>query len=74
MSRRTQATKLVDWFKILTELKGAGISNAEVARRLKVPATTVNSWRYGTEPNYSDGYRLIELHANTPIALMHKIS
>lgn len=74
MSKRTQAAiRLVDWFKIFSDLKRAGINNSEVARRLGVPPTTIASWKNGVEPKYSDGARLIELHASVPVALYTEI-
>lgn len=71
MSGRSGET-LLDCARMLTELGSAGISNAEVARRLGVMPSTVQRWKSGSEPGYSMGVRLIDLHAyavrNTPCA------
>jgi CENP-B N-terminal DNA-binding domain len=53
----------LDCFRLLLELKDAGVSNNEVARRLGVPPTTVQGWKAGAEPRWSDGERLRQLHA-----------
>lgn len=63
MSRRTGAAKLVDWRLLFADLARAGLTAAEVARRLEVNASTVHHWRTGGEPGYSDGSRLVALHA-----------
>lgn len=55
-------TKL-DCFRLLADLQQAGVNNSEVARRLGKSRTTVTRWKGGAEPTYSDGLRLIELHA-----------
>lgn len=53
-----------DWFRILADLDRAGISNAEIARRLNVPRSTVTHWkRPNVEPSYHYGNLLITLHA-----------
>lgn len=75
MSRRTQSDRLVDWPLLLGELERAGLSGAEVARRLGVPQPTVHHWKTGAEPGYSDGARLIALHLEAiipPVAALHQ--
>lgn len=55
---------LIDCFRLLADLSEAGISNAEVARRLGKHKTTIFTWKEGiSEPGYSDGLRLIQIHA-----------
>lgn len=50
-------------FRLLAELNAAGINNVEAARRLGVAVSTLRGWKAGSEPGYSDGKRLIDLHA-----------
>ena len=52
-----------DWFRLLADLHKAGINNAEVSRLLNVPRWKIHDWKMGAEPNYSDGDRLVTLHA-----------
>ena len=58
---KPDAQKL-DCFRLLAELQHAGVSNSEAARRLGEPVSTVRSWKRGTEPLYSAGKRLVDLH------------
>ena len=53
----------IDCFRLLADLKQWNLSEAEVARRLSVPRSTLEGWKEGSEPRYSDGCRLVELHA-----------
>ena len=53
----------VDWFRLLADLQGFGWSNAEVARALNIPQPTLARWKDGSEPGYSAGRLLVELHA-----------
>lgn len=58
-------------FRLLAELQAAGVNNAEVARRLGVTGSTVQRWKDGSEPGYSAGKRLIDLHAFVTAAQAH---
>ena len=51
----------VDWFRILAELRRAGINQVEVARLLRVPRSRVRDWAYGRCPRYDDGRALLML-------------
>lgn len=61
MSRRTQADRLVDFVRLLKDLGAAGLCGAEVSRRLHVNPSTLQYWKSGGEPRYSDGVRLLDL-------------
>jgi hypothetical protein len=51
---------MIDYFRMLHELKVLGISNAEVARRLSVCPSTVERWKLGTaKPNIEHGLHLV---------------
>lgn len=53
----------IDCFRLLTDLQRWNVNASEVAERLNVPRSTLQHWKDGVEPKYSDGCRLIELHA-----------
>ena len=53
----------MDWFRVLAELERAGISNAEVARRVNVPRWKVYDWKMGEgEPTYSHGLQIVTIY------------
>ena len=54
----------VDWFRLLADLQGFGYSNADVARAINVPPTTLAKWKDGSEPGYESGRALVLLHAS----------
>jgi hypothetical protein len=64
----------LDCFRLLAELHRAGVNNTEAARRLGKPRATVQHWKEGAEPCYTDGKRLIDLHAYVTAALSEKIT
>lgn len=60
------ALEAIDWAVIVFDVKAALEleNNAEVARMLNLPKTTVQSWiDRGTAPVYANGAMLLELHA-----------
>lgn len=59
--RRTAAGCRTDWFRVLTDMTYAGVSNARVAHLIAVPESTVRAWKGGVEPSHHDGHRLLEL-------------
>lgn len=58
----------VDWFRLLADLQGFGWSNADVARSLNVQQQTLARWKEGSEPGYTYGRMLVELHAQVCIS------
>lgn len=60
MRRLGPDPRRVDWFRVLADLRYAGIDTKSVARMICVPAATVFGWKQGAEPKYADGERLIE--------------
>lgn len=52
---------MIDWFQIITDLKNAGISGREIARRLNVSVSTVVMWKNGSSPSYEVGAKLIAI-------------
>ncbi len=54
----------IDVFRMLSEMADAGVSNAEVARRLGVSRTRMHRCKMAFEElSYSEGCRLIQIHA-----------
>ncbi|HCY61549.1 MAG TPA: hypothetical protein DHV59_01635 [Oxalobacteraceae bacterium] len=52
----------VDWFRVLADLKSAGVSMYAVSELIDVPKGTLMGWKNsGAEPRYSVGERLVEL-------------
>lgn len=54
----------LDCFRLLADLNRAGMSNAQVGRKLGKGRSTVQKWKLGAEPGYTDGCRLVALHAS----------
>lgn len=53
----------VDWYRVITELNEARMSYRQIARECHVTYQTIGNWRWGvTEPTYSKGERLLEIH------------
>lgn len=51
----------VDWFRILADLRRAGLVQHDVAAALQVPRSRVRDWAAGMSPRYEDGRALIML-------------
>jgi hypothetical protein len=56
---------MVDWFRIVTELRGRGHSLETIAKHIGVHKTTVHGWVNGSTPNYMDGVALMDLWETT---------
>lgn len=53
----------IDWFFIINDLQRAGIPHEKAAEKVGVTRRTIGSWQSGiTEPRYSQGSMLLELH------------
>ena len=55
----------IDWFLIISDLKKAGISGREIARRLNVSVSTVVMWKNGSSPSYEKGVMLMKMWDST---------
>lgn len=51
----------INWFVIISDLKRAGISGREIARRLNVSVSTVVMWKQGSSPSYEKGAELLNM-------------
>ena len=51
----------IDWFRVLMDLRYAGMSERDVAGRIGVAASTVRGWKMGSAPSHEDGERLVML-------------
>lgn len=54
---------LVDWKRLLQEMRAAGWTPYKVALTLGADHPTVYSWEQGSEPRHSYGAALLRLHA-----------
>ena len=58
------APPTVDWFKVFQDLTNAGLTPAEVARRLNLNRQTVYRWRScQREPRGDEALKLVAFHA-----------
>lgn len=56
----------IDWFRILSDLKAAGLGVYVISDLIDVPKATIMGWKNsGAEPRYSAGERLVELWCAT---------
>lgn len=66
----------IDVFRILADLRHAGLTDDEVGARVGVPRRTVTGWKSGAEPRLNDGIALVRLwsvitgKASGPAALL----
>ena len=51
----------VDWFRVLAELRRAGMSQCAVAKAIQVPRDRLKEWARGKSPRYDDGRVLLML-------------
>lgn len=55
---------MIDWFRVIVDLHGLGLTAATIGTKLGVTAARVRGWRqYGHEPKHSDGEALLALWA-----------
>lgn len=52
---------MINWFIVINDLKKAGISGREIARRLDVSVSTVVMWKNGSSPSYEKGVKLVQM-------------
>ena len=60
--RKKRAT---DWPAIVLDLRGAGMSYADIGRATGVRKQTVHAWTLGSQPLHAAGERLLSLWAET---------
>ena len=55
---------LIDWQKIVLNLRTAGVSQTAIAKRINMDATNVRRLGNGEkeEPTFSQGMKLLDLH------------
>lgn len=54
----------VDWQRLILTLRGLGMTETEIARRIRSPRTALVAWKNGTEPLHVTGERLILLYCS----------
>lgn len=52
-----------DWFRIIRDLMGAGVSMGLIGRKTGRDKTTVQNWADGSEPKESDARMVLALYA-----------
>lgn len=53
----------VDWFRVITDLQRASMPHAQIAKEVGVCRMTISNWQQQiTEPSYSRGVALLDLH------------
>lgn len=56
----------VDWFRVIADLNGKGLSLVAISEKISVPRTTVIGWKnLYAEPKHSTGERLVSLWCET---------
>lgn len=67
MRGRLVAAHRIDWPRVVSDVtSGRGWTVNQLADELDVPRSTLKGWKlYDTEPNHSDGERLLLLWAGT---------
>jgi len=56
---------MIDWRELVFSLeRKTGLSDAQIASRIGVPPSTLNSWKNGNvrEPKFSHGLAAVELY------------
>lgn len=51
----------VDWFRIIADINGRGVSVCQMSERTMIPRTTIQALKSGTEPRHCDGEKIIHL-------------
>ena len=53
----------VDWFQVIIDCNRAGMTCTQISVECQVSIQTICNWRDGyTEPSYSNGTQLLEIH------------
>lgn len=52
-------SSVIDWFRILADLNKAGISLHTTADETRIPYSTLQGYKNGSEPKYSTGCTLV---------------
>lgn len=54
---------MIDFFRMLHEMKGAGVSNCEVARRMEIHHNTLRNWKMGVgSPKVDEAFRFVMIY------------
>ncbi len=62
-SERGPVERLRDWHRLAMDFRRAGITHAQIAEALNKRESTIRKWfNHGSEPNYSDGERLLSFY------------
>ena len=61
--QRFESKRLVDWFRVLTDLTKQGLKDGLIAAVIGAPRSTLLGWKQGSQPKHFHGERLVELWA-----------
>jgi hypothetical protein len=59
-----QETYRINWLRLILTLRGCGMTETEIARRIRVPRSSLDSWKSGSEPAHATGELLISLYCS----------
>ena len=51
----------IDWCAVISEIQNAGYLLDGIAEIVKVPGSTLRSWKYGSSPRFENALQLIDL-------------
>lgn len=61
MRRLATEPERVDWFQVLVDLGRCGVPASSAAAAIGIPKSTVQGWKQGAEPKFTDGEKLVAL-------------
>ncbi|HWK72193.1 MAG TPA: hypothetical protein VNS29_15270 [Burkholderiaceae bacterium] len=68
---------VVDWFRLLVQLKDVGYTSYAVSHFTGIPKSTLMSYKQGTQPSHQHGERLLKFWGEAigaPVATAPRIS
>lgn len=63
MPRLATDPERIDWFQVLVDLGRCGVPASSAAAAIGIPKSTVQGWKQGAEPKFTDGEKLLSLWA-----------
>lgn len=72
MSSTTRPDMVIDWFRLLADLRKLGLTEQHIANETGIPRSTLLGWKQGSQPRHHEGERLIamwRLHMVPPLPM-----
>lgn len=63
MRRLATEPDRINWFQVITDLTRAGAPVPAISSAINIPKGTILGWKYGAEPKFTDGEKLVALWA-----------